>query len=242
MSSQGSDKPIIGLTVNNKDHAKAYAGIIERSGGEPWLILPDHELSPKETLERISALVVCGGEDVHPSCYGQELQPGIEYELNEERDAVELPILKAAIEADMPTLCICRGMQALNVVLGGTLIQHIEGHSSYEKDGALVSEYHRIYISPGSKLAAVVGSGGFVRVNSRHHQAIREAQKSPLLLASAYSLDDGYIEALESPRHRWLIGVQFHPEIRLENPPHFDRLFQSLVERAEERRNRVERC
>ncbi|MCH7653041.1 MAG: gamma-glutamyl-gamma-aminobutyrate hydrolase family protein, partial [Chloroflexi bacterium] len=89
-------------------------------------------------------------------------------------------------------------------------------------------------ISPGSKLAAVVGSGGFVRVNSRHHQGIKEPQKSSELLASAYSLEDGYIEALESPGHRWVIGVQFHPERRMEVPPHFDRLFQSLVERAAE--------
>jgi putative glutamine amidotransferase len=64
---------------------------------------------------------------------------------------------------------------------------------------------------------------------------MREAQKSPLLMASAYSLEDGVIEALESPNHRWVIGVQFHPERRMELPPHFDRLFQSLVERAEER-------
>ena len=78
----------------------------------------------------------------------------------------------------------------------------------------------------------MVGSGGFVRVNSRHSNGIREAQKSSWLLASAYSLEDGIIEALESSRHRWVIGVQFRPERRMEVPPHFDRLFQSLLERA----------
>ena len=102
-------------------------------------------------------------------------------------------------------------------------------------DDGFEPRYHHIYISPGSKLAAVVGSGGIVRVNSYHHQAVREAHKSPRLLASAYSLEDGLVEALESPVHRWVIAVQFHPERRMELPPHFDRLFQSLVERAEER-------
>ena len=81
----------------------------------------------------------------------------------------------------------------------------------------------------------MVGSGGFVRVNSRHRRGIREAQRSAWLLASAYSLEDGVIEALESARHRWVIGVQFRPERRMELPPHFHRLFQSLAERAAER-------
>ena len=125
-------------------------------------------------------------------------------------------------------------MQVLNVALGGKLLQHIKGHNAYEEGGEELSQYHHIYISPGSKLAAVVGSGGFVRVNSRHHQGVKEPQKSSALLASAYSLEDGYIEALESPAHRWVIGVQFHPVRRMEVPPHFDRLFQSLVERAAE--------
>ena len=228
-------KPVIGVTANNAAYVAPYCDIVEKSGGDPWIIMPPHDMSPEETLSRMEGLLVCGGEDIHPSWYGQEPEPGVTLELNEARDAVELPLLKAALEADMPVLCICRGMQALNVVMGGTLIQDIDGHKAYKDDGKLVSEYHRIYIPPGSKLAAVIGSGGFVRVNSRHHQAIKEPQKSSLLLASAYSLEDGYIEALESPGHRWVIGVQFHPERRLENPPHFDRLFQSMVERAEER-------
>ena len=69
-------------------------------------------------------------------------------------------------------------------------------------------------------------------MNSRHRSGVREAQKSPALMASAYSLEDGVIEALESTDHRWIIGVQFHPERRLELPPHFDRLFDSLVEQS----------
>ena len=114
---------------------------------------------------------------------------------------------------------------------------HLKGegvweHDSTDEDGEKKSSYHRIYIAPGSKLAAVVGAGGFVRVNSRHSRGVTEAQKSPRLLAAAYSIDDGMIEALESPDHDWVIGVQFRPELRREIPPQFDRLFQGLVERA----------
>ena len=132
-------------------------------------------------------------------------------------------------------------MQLLNVAFGGERSVPVDDHAdgdgdkSSDGDGDSASAYHHIYIAPGSRLAAVVGSGGFVRVNSRHTHGIREARKSEWLLASAYSLEDGVIEGLESSRHRWVIGVQFRPERRMEVPPHFDRLFQSLVERAEER-------
>ena len=129
-------------------------------------------------------------------------------------------------------------MHLLNTAFGGKPAEAVAEHSGDGEDAE--SAFHHIYIAPGSRLAAVVGSGGFVRVNSRHGRGIREAQKSPWLLASAYSLEDGVIEALESSRHRWVIGVQFQPERRMEVPPHFDRLFQSLLERAVERMNRAE--
>ena len=228
-------RPVIGLTINNTGYAKEYAAAIERSGGRPWLILPGHDLSPGDTAARMDGLLVCGGEDIHPRWYGHEPRPGVELTLNEARDDVELPVLNAALEADLPTLGICRGMQALNVVMGGELLQHVEGHSGATDGEDYVSEYHRIFITPGSLLASVVGSGGFVRVNSIHHQAVREAQKAPGLLASAYSLEDGYVEALESPSHRWVLAVQFHPERRREIPPHFDRLFDRLVAHSAER-------
>ena len=144
-------------------------------------------------------------------------------------DSGHIALVKAALEMDMPILAIGDGLHALNIALGGAPAVPVDGHG-LEGD---TSSYHRIYIAPGSKLAAVVGSGGFVRVNSRHDLSVNEIGKSPYLLASAYSLEDGKIEALESPDHGWIIGVQFRPERRLEIPPHFDRLFQSLVERGE---------
>jgi gamma-glutamyl-gamma-aminobutyrate hydrolase PuuD len=148
---------------------------------------------------------------------------------------VELPLLGAALALDMPVLGICRGMQALNVAMGGGLVRDLPGHSASETDGKEAAAFHHIYIAPGSKMAAIVGSGGFVKVNSLHHQGVIEAKKSPRLLASAYSVEDGVIEALESPDHDWVIGVQFHPERRMEVPPQFDRLFWGLVDRSRRR-------
>lgn len=142
------------------------------------------------------------------------------------------PLIVDAIGASMPLLAVGAGMQALNTVLGGKTRQY-DGHGP---DGDGGSSYHRVYITPGSRLATVVGSGGFVRVNSRHGCAVTEADKSRRLLASAYSLDDGVIEAVENPDHDWLIGVQFHPERALELPPHFQRLFVSLVGAATARK------
>jgi len=214
-----SKGPTVGILAGSEDDARPYAEIVRRSGGSPWLILPDNMLPADETLQRVGALVVSGGamDEEQGSPSGHE---------------AALTLLEAALRSDVPMLAVCRGMHALNQALGGAPSVDVPDHESFLREGEEVAAYHRIYIAPGSKLAAVVGSGGFVRVNSRHNRGIREAQKSPLLLASAYSLDDGVIETLESPDHRWVIGVQFRPERRLELPPHFDRLFQSLVERA----------
>ena len=228
------NRPIIALTSSTHQRAESYVDAVERADGEPWVVTPNDGISTLDVLERAGALVLSGGEDVHPGWYGEEPPPDIGMEYNAARDSLEIPLLSAALDIDLPVYAIARGVQVLNVALGGRLIQHIEGHSAYMEGDEELSQFHRIYISPGSKLAAVVGSGGFVRVNSRHRQGMKEPQKSSLLLASAYSLEDGYIEALESPGHRWVIGVQFNPERRMEVPPHFDRLFQSLVERAAE--------
>lgn len=205
-----SDRPVIGISAAAEAEAQLFAAVVERSGGAPEVVLAD---APAQVLTRLGGLLVSGSAASPPD------------------DAPGLRLLRTALDTDMPVLCVGRGMQLLNTVQGGTSVEEVAGHGLAEAAGE-ESSYHRIYIAPGSKLAAVVGSGGFVRVNSRHRQGVSEGQKSPRLLASAYSLEDGVIEALESPEHDWVIGVQFQPERRLEVPPHFDRLFQGLVERA----------
>ena len=100
------------------------------------------------------------------------------------------------------------------------------------EEGNWVSETHLTFLSPGSKAAAVIGMAGFFRVNSRHHQGLREAQRSPRLMTTAYGVDDGLVEGLESPEHSWVIGLQCQPERQEEVPRLFANLFTSFGERA----------
>lgn len=228
-------RPMVAVTSDSAEHAAPYAHAIERGNGISVVVTPGHGEEAQGVLTRATGLLLGGGGAVHPARYGQQpeaLSSATPAEYDEALDALELALLESAMSMDMPVLGIDRGMHLLNVAMGGGLQQEIRGHRA----GAAEPEsiYHRIYISPGCKLAAIVGSGGLVRVNSRHRQGLAEAQKARALMASAYSLDDGYIEGLESPGHRWVIGVQFHPERRAEVPPHFERLFQSLVDRAGE--------
>lgn len=200
--------PTVGVMSTDPDAARACADILERSGASAVSV--PTEAGP--LIEAIDALVVVGDS------------------------AARLPggFVELAIGAGMAVLCISGGLHLLNEVFGGGPAAPVGGHGPVEADGKAGSAYHRVFIAPGSKLAAVVGSGGFVRVNSRHDYGITEAGRSPRLAASAYSLEDGGVEALESPEHHWVIGVQFRPDLRGEIPPHFDRLFQSLVDRAME--------
>ena len=191
----------------------ACAASVERAGGLPRPIGP----SAGPDFASVDGLVVYGERST---------------------DEAQTGHLRNALESGLPVLCIGAGLHALNLAAGGGPARRLEGHAERCGDSGPASSYHRIFISPGSKLAAVVGSGGFVRVNSRHGAGLREADRARALAASAYALDDGVIEALESVGDGWTIGVQFHPERRGELPPHFDRLFQSLVERARERSER----
>ena len=221
--------PVIGVTASDAQEAERYLEALAPWGAEPLLLLPESAPPVEEVLARVKGLLVAGGADIGPEQY--EAEPGpTTGPVNAPRDALEMPLLRGALERDLPVLGICRGMQALNVAMGGRLLQDIPDHREEQQESA----YHRIWISPGSKLAAALGSGGQVRVNSRHHQGVQEPQKSPKLLASAYALEDGVIEALESPRHRWAVGVQCHPERAKEVPRQFQRLFQVLVEQAKQ--------
>ena len=186
--------------------------------------------SPDSLLEAVGGLLLTGGpDDIDSPIYGDEAGR----EPSSELDKMELGLLRCALGLDMPVLGICRGMQLLNVAFGGGLLQDIPGHKMELKDGHWASSHHSIYLSPGSKLAAILGMGGFFRVNSSHRQGLREAQKAPRLLASAYCVEDGIIEGLESPDHRWVVGVQCHPERQDEVPKAFANLFVAFAERAE---------
>ena len=224
--------PVIGVAASDADWARTYREAAEMGGMETRLLLPDDPAKVQETLNSLDGILLTGGADIDPSHYNQEPDPAAGLDKpNHPQDRWEIALLEAAMQADMPVLGICRGMQLMNVVFGGRLIQHLPGHRTEDESGK--SAYHRVYISPGSKLAAILGSGGFVQVNSRHHQGVSEPQKAPSLMASAYSLEDGIIEALESPAHDWVIGVQWHNENVEELPKNFGNLFLALAERGE---------
>ena len=224
---------IIGITASTERAARRFVASVEKRGAAVRLLVPDTAVSPAQVLADIDGLMVTAGEDVDPRYYHEEPDPLAGLELMVERDQMELPLLQAAMDQDMPVLAICRGMQALNVVMGGKLIQNLPDHRRVRKDDQWVPSYHRIFVTPGSKLAAILGVGGFVRVNSLHHQGVKEPQKASSLLASAYSIEDSIIEGLESPAHSWVIGVQCHPEREDEVPSSWGLLFDGLIERAE---------
>jgi len=181
----------------------------------------------------VGGLLLSGGPDVAPSFYGEEPDPEAGLKLSLPLDELEFRLLDYALQRDMPVLAICRGMQLLNVAFGGRLIQDLPDHKSVWNGVEWEPESHSICIPPGAKTAAIIGSAGFFKVNSLHHQGLKEAQRAPRLMTSAYSVEDGLIEGLESPEHSWVIGIQCHPERQDEVPRSFSNLFLGLQERAQ---------
>ena len=224
----------VGILASNHEEAQNYVEAIANRGVGAMVLQPNSLDRIPEALENSDALIFTGGTQIVPDNYGEKATNSAGFAAEEYRDKWEIAIMKAALAINMPVLGICRGMQLLNVVSGGKLIQDIPGHFDKDDQGQWKSAFHQIYISPGSKLAAILGSGGFVKVNSQHHQGLMESQKASSLLASAYSLSDGIIEALESPAHDWVVGVQWHNELFTEQYRTFGNLFQALAERADQ--------
>jgi len=134
-------------------------------------------------------------------------------------------LILTSAKSDIPILAIGQGMIALNLAFGGSFEKVDKKHFSLDKE----SNFHQIYITVGSKLTSIIGSGGFVKVNSNHQVGIKPANKANSLLESAYSVEDGFIEAIESPNHKWILGIQFNPERKGELPRQFDRIFESFI-------------
>ena len=226
---------VIALTSVELRNALPYLQATQPLGLDVRLLMPEDSGSvPTETLmEGVGGLLLSGGPDVDPEFYGATPDPNAGLYMSKPLDDLEFRLLEHALQRDMPVLAICRGMQVLNVAFGGQLIQDLPGHRAVREGDCWVSESHQIYLAPGAKAAPIIGSAGFFRVNSRHHQGVREPQKSPRLMATAYSVEDGYIEGLESPEHSWVIGLQCHPERQDEVPASFANLFKAFKDRAE---------
>lgn len=219
--------PLIAITASNERHIAAYAESVRSRGGDVRILTPDVYGSLTEAMDGVGGLLLTGGADVDPAMYGET--PNGSAPPHRERDVMEAELVRYALERDMPTFGICRGMQVINVAMGGRLIQDLPGHTLPEFQSAV----HQVYVSPGSRFGAIIGAGAIYRTNSRHHQGLKEAQRAPSLMASAYHPEDGIVEALESPEHPWLVGVQCHPEREDEVPKSFGKLFEWLAGWAE---------
>ncbi|WP_086729372.1 gamma-glutamyl-gamma-aminobutyrate hydrolase family protein [Streptomyces carpinensis] len=195
-----------------------YPRLVQRAGGLAAMLPPDLPERAAATVARLDGLVIAGGPDVEPERYGAEPDPRTGPPARA-RDTWELALIEAALSARVPLLGICRGMQLLNVALGGTLVQHLDGHA--EVVGVFGG--HPVTPVPGTRYAAAVPEE--TSVPTYHHQAVDRLGEG--LIASAHA-SDGTVEAIELPSAaHWVLGVQWHPEMG-EDP----RVMRDLVRAA----------
>ncbi len=239
-----SKKPKIGITLSATVRSKKwrwpsrhgfdylkrdYHKAVIDAGGIPVLLANTSDISIiKDYVESIDGLLVSGGEDLHPKYFGQKPHKSITLSAPE-RDEFEIKIIKRALNKDIPVFGICRGFQVLNIAMGGTIFQDLScapfktlNHADPKENGNI---FHKVKIEKSALLYEIIGTGN-IEVNSSHHQIIDKIGKK--LKATAYSSDD-VIEGLESPDFRFLLAVQWHPEMTPKRF-HSKRLFKAFIE------------
>jgi putative glutamine amidotransferase len=242
-------KPVIGITASQlrsdtqDDRERVsvprnYVDAVIAAGGVP-MILPSQEENDEFLLELVDGLLFTGGADIDPEVYGAEAIHPETYGVDAGRDRFELALVNLAVERELPFFCICRGIQVLNVALGGTLIQdipdqysreiqHRQQHSAIDASEAS----HAVTVREGSLLDATYGSHE-LSTNSFHHQSVKEV--APQLEIDART-PDGVIEAVSLPGHPFALGVQWHPEMMFEAHAEHLAPFRALVEKARDRK------
>ena len=204
---------------------RAYSLAVQRAGGLALILPPDDVVaeSPDELLDMLDALILAGGSDIDPASYGARPHPETRG-TRPERDRFELALGTRALERDMPVLGICRGMEMLNVIQGGTLNQHLGLELHRHTPGVFAD--HRVRLESGSLAARVVG-GETTEVKSAHHQGVEQLGEGVVVTGHA---DDGVVEAIELPEKTFAVGVLWHPE-----EDERSRVIGSLVNEARER-------
>lgn len=234
--------PLIGITTTPSTHLsetlevqrpidsldRSYVDSVVAAGGVPVLLPVIAPTMASVMLDRLDGLILSGGGDLDPHLYGQEREPETKG-INEARDAFELVVARQAVEAELPTLFICRGAQVLNVARGGTLVQHLPEQD--ERPNLDPSSWHvgthATKVEPDSLLAEVVSTTE-IQVNSLHHQGVDRLGEGMRIVA----LDDaGVVEATEIEDNDQVLAVQWHPEM-LHGDPVSDSLFSWLVTQA----------
>jgi putative glutamine amidotransferase len=229
----------IRVAVTHCHSTSDYQRSVDAAGAEPFLI-KCNESSAAGLLEGVDALLLTGGGDVDPELFGEVPHPAFR-PAEPGRDATEIALVLQALADGLPILAICRGVQVLNVALGGSLVQDIPtqcpdplNHRVATSPAAVA---HEVAVSGGSHLATLLGvsaAGGRIGVNSRHHQAPSRLGEGLVVTGVA---DDGVIESLELREHAFCIGVQWHPE-NFVATGEFQALFDGLVAAALRNRDR----
>lgn len=224
-------KPIIGITpaivekmIKNVPH---YHRSLLRVGAIPtFLPYTDDEAILDQYIENCDGFLFSGGVDVHPKYYGEEIKFD-SVKISEERDSFELAFFKKVLASGKPVLGICRGAQLINVAMGGTLHQHIDGHSTNDREKVA----HTVTVNAGSRLSEIIGEKSVIDVNTLHHQVIKDVAPDLVQVATSH---DGYCEAVELPGHKFFIAVQWHPEGLSHYMPEENAIFQSFVDATRE--------
>ncbi len=245
-------RPVIGITTGGRSEGyirsrhydtfystpTPYVDAVRRAGGNPVLLPPGNE-AWRELLPLLDGIVVTGGTDIDPAEYnGDGGNPHL-LPADQERDRSELTLVRHLLqESDTPLLCICRGLQVLNVAAGGSLYEHIPDvrDQDIHRNEKGLWEMQDVEVEADSLVAQVMSTTS-LQTSSGHHQAVKELGGGLRIVAMAA---DGIIEALEMPGHPWLLAVQWHPEVTAERDSTQQAIFDALVEKARDlRKQRV---
>ena len=204
--------------------SQPYSRAVARAGGVPVLVPPLHELATNAltVLQHFDGVLLPGGGDVDPRRYGQQPTDESLYGIVDIHDELDIAITLAAIELDLPMLALCRGMQVLNVALGGTLVQDIGNDDHWMRE-------HTVTLTEGSRIAEAVGTTHLEHCHSVHHQGLGVV--APDLVEVGWA-QDGQLEAVELPSASWIVGAQWHPEDSASRQPQQQALYNELVRRA----------
>lgn len=239
--------PIVGVTAKHgapewvQKHTANYLNALAAQGAVAVVISPDAPAVlpdgttfvpdeqgrvPATLLDGLDGLILAGGGDVHPRYFHQPLAGAEPQSIDLKRDELELGLAQAALAADLPLFGICRGCQVLNVAGGGGMVQDLPGHRSPKDQTAM----HEVEIQRGTRLYELIGDSTLT-VNTFHHQGVDAATLAPVLAPAGVARPDAWLlEAFESPDHRWVLGVQWHPERLFELPDAHGRIWAGFLD------------